>query len=70
VARWQWLGYARAGQRGDGVLTGGPDHTVTGHDLNSVLNRFKNIQTVQIKFEFLQTLAGSKDTFLHSKNLK
>jgi hypothetical protein len=30
----------------------------------------QNIQTVQMKFEFLQTLAGSKDTFLRSKNLK
>jgi hypothetical protein len=30
----------------------------------------QNIQTVQMKFEFLQTLAGSKDTFPHSKNLK
>jgi hypothetical protein len=35
-----------------------------------VLNRFKIVQMVQMKFEFLQTLVGSKDTFLHSKNLK
>jgi hypothetical protein len=30
----------------------------------------QNIQTVQMKFEFLQTLAGSKDTFPHSKKSK
>jgi hypothetical protein len=63
-------GYARAGQHGDGALTFGPGHTVPGRGLNSVLNRFKNIQTVQMKFEFLQTLAGSKDTSPHSKKLK
>jgi hypothetical protein len=34
------------------------------------LNQFKNIQTVQVKCKFLQTLAGSKDTFPHSKKLK
>jgi hypothetical protein len=30
----------------------------------------QNIQMVQMKFEFLQTLAGSKDTFPYFKNLK
>jgi hypothetical protein len=30
----------------------------------------QNIETVQIKFKFLQTLAGSKDTFPRSNNLK
>jgi hypothetical protein len=30
----------------------------------------QNIQTVQMKFKFLQTLTGSKDTFPHSKILK
>jgi hypothetical protein len=30
----------------------------------------QNIQTVQMKFKFLQTLAGSKDTFPYFKNLK
>jgi hypothetical protein len=48
----------------------GPGDTVLGHGLNSVLNGFKNIQTVRMKFEFLQILAGSKDNFSHSKNLK
>jgi hypothetical protein len=41
-----------------------------GSVLNSVLNQFKNIQTVQMKFKFLKILVGSKDTFPHSKNLK
>jgi hypothetical protein len=35
-----------------------PGHTVPGRGSNSVLNRFKNIQTVQMKFKFLQILAG------------
>jgi hypothetical protein len=30
----------------------------------------QNIETVQIKFKFLQTLAGSKGTFPRSNNLK
>jgi hypothetical protein len=46
------------------ALIGRPGSTVpVGSVLNSVLNRFKHIQTVPMKFEFLQTLAGSKDTF-------
>jgi hypothetical protein len=58
-------------KRGGGVPIGGPrQHNAGRHGSNSVLNRFKNIQTVQMKFEFLQTLAGSKDTFPHFKNLK
>jgi hypothetical protein len=57
----------RAGQLGDGALTSGPSSTVPA---GSILNQFKNIQTVQLKFEFLQTLVGSKDTFPRSKNLK
>jgi hypothetical protein len=53
------------------ALTGGPSSTVpAGSVLNSVLNQFKNIQTVQMKFKFLKILVGSKDTFPHSKNLK
>jgi hypothetical protein len=53
------------------ALTSGPDSTVTvGSFLNSGLNRFKHIQTVLMKFEFLQIFACSKDTFPHSKNLK
>jgi hypothetical protein len=51
------------------ALTSGPSSTVpAGSVLNSVLNRFKHIQTVPKKFEFLQTLAGY--TFPRSKNLK
>jgi hypothetical protein len=58
-------------KRGGGVPIGGPrQHNAGRHGSNSVLNRFKNIQTVQMKFEFLQILAGSKDTFPHFKNLK
>jgi hypothetical protein len=49
------------------VLIGRPGSTVP---VGSVLNRFKHIQTVPMKFEFLQTLAGSKDTFVHSKKFK
>jgi hypothetical protein len=56
----------RAGQLGDGALTSGPGSTVPA---GSILNQFKNIQTVQLKFEFLQTLVGSKDTFPRSKKL-
>jgi hypothetical protein len=48
----------------------GTGHTVLGCGSNSVLNQFKNIQTVQMKFEFFQNLADSKDTFLYFKNLK
>jgi hypothetical protein len=58
-------------QRSGGASTGGPDqHSAGRRGSNSVLNRFKNIQMVQMKFEFLQTLAGSRDTFPRSKNFK
>jgi hypothetical protein len=61
----------RVRQCGDGALTGGPGSIVLASSvLNLVLNRFNNIQMVQMKFEFLQIWAGLKDTFLHSKNLK
>jgi hypothetical protein len=54
-----------------GVPTSWPHQDSAGQrGSNSVLNRFKNIQTVQMKFEFLQILTGSKNTFLCSKNLK
>jgi hypothetical protein len=49
------------------ALSAGPGSTAP---LGSVLNRFKNIQAVPKKFEFLQTLAGSKDIFSCSKKLK
>jgi hypothetical protein len=70
-ARWSVAGAGR--QRGS-VTTGrrqaGPGHTAPVHGSNSVLNRFKNILMIQIKFEFLQTLTSSKDTFPCSKKLK
>jgi hypothetical protein len=47
-----------------------PQHSAGRLCSNSVLNQFKNIQTVQMKFEFLQILTGSKNTFLCSKKLK
>jgi hypothetical protein len=51
-------------QRGGGAPTAGlSQHSVGRRGSNSGLNRFKNIQMVQMKFEFLQTLASSKDTF-------
>jgi hypothetical protein len=41
----------RARQRGGEATTGGPSqHSAGRRGLNSVLNRFKNIQTVQMKF--------------------
>jgi hypothetical protein len=61
---------SNARQRGGGHRQAGPSHTVPGRGLNSVLNRFKNIQMVQMKFEFLKILAGSKDTFPCSKIFK
>jgi hypothetical protein len=58
-------------QRWGVAPTGGPgQHSARWRSSNSVLNQFKNIQMVQMKFEFPKTLAGSKDTFPHSKNLK
>jgi hypothetical protein len=58
-------------QRGGGAPTAGlSQHNVGRRGSNSVLNRFKNIQMVQMKFEFLQTLTGSRDTFPRSKNFK
>jgi hypothetical protein len=66
---WQGEMYVR--QRGGGTPTGGPgQHSARWRSSNSILNQFKNIQMVQMKFEFPKTLAGSKDTFPHSKNLK
>jgi hypothetical protein len=65
--RWSERESERAEQCGDGALTGGPGRIVPA---SFVLNRFKNIQMVQIKFEFLQTLVGSKDTFTCLKNFK
>jgi hypothetical protein len=57
----------KARQHNGGAPTGGPGPHSARRGSNSVLNRFKNIQTVQIKFEFLKTLAGSKDTSLAPK---
>jgi hypothetical protein len=54
-----------------GALIGGPGSMVpAGSDFKLVLKPNQNIQTAQMKFEFLQTMDGSKDTFPHSKNLK
>jgi hypothetical protein len=61
------------GKRGNAAMGHrhvGAGHTVSGCGSILVLNRFKNIQMVQMKFEFLQTLASSKGTFPCSKNLK
>jgi hypothetical protein len=73
-AWWSVAGCRRKREKRGSTATGhrqaGLGHTVPGHGSNSVLNRFKNIQTAQMKFEFLQTLAGSKDTFPCSKILK
>jgi hypothetical protein len=60
----------KASQRGGGAPTGGPDQHSAGARFNLGFKPIQNIQTVQMKFEFLQTLAGSKDTFPRSKNLK
>jgi hypothetical protein len=54
----------RARQHGDGALTGGPSSTVP---VGSVLNRLKNIQTVQMKFEFIQIWQVQKIPSLASK---
>jgi hypothetical protein len=60
----------KARQRGDGAPTGRPGPHSAGARLKLDFKPIQNIQTVQMKFEFLQILAGSKDTFPHSKNLK
>jgi hypothetical protein len=57
-------------QRGGGASTGRPGQHSAGAQFKLGFKPIQNIQTVQMKFEFLQTLAGSKDTFLRSKNLK
>jgi hypothetical protein len=81
--RWGWAATGPGGQRrgvgGSGVSEAarcwGVDSWARPAQCRAA--RFKlgfkpiqNIQTVQMKFEFLQTLAGSKDTFPHSKKSK
>jgi hypothetical protein len=60
----------KARQRGGGVPTGGLGQHNVGVWFELDFKLIQNIQTIQMKFQFLQTLAGSKDTFPHSKNLK
>jgi hypothetical protein len=50
--------------------TGGPGQHSTGARFKLGFKPIQNIQTVQMKFEFLQTLVGSKDTFPRFKYLK
>jgi hypothetical protein len=50
--------------------TGRPSQHSAGARFKLGFKPIQNIQTVQMKFEFLQTLVGSKDTFPRSKILK
>jgi hypothetical protein len=56
-------------QCGSGAPTGGPGQHSTRARFKLGFKLIQNIQTVQMKFEFLKTLAGSKDTFPNSKRL-
>jgi hypothetical protein len=57
-------------QHGGRAPTGGPGQHSAGARFKLGFKSIQNIQTVQMKFEFLQNLTSLKDTFPHPKNLK
>jgi hypothetical protein len=65
-----WEEERKSRQRGDGALTGRLGQYSVGARFKLSFKPIQNIQTVQMKFKFLQTLAGLKVIFPCSKNLK
>jgi hypothetical protein len=58
----------KARQCGGGAAIGGPSQHSAGARFKLGFKPIPNIQTVQMKFEFLQTLVGSKILSRASKN--
>jgi hypothetical protein len=70
-ARWSAVGCSRKREKwGSRAPTGGPDQHSAEARLKLGFKPIQNIQMVQMKFEFLKTLAGSKGTSPHSKKIK